>query len=101
MGIRRVSFESGFSRQRKTFDTMPTEFNLSFVMDYNDWGAWMAWVNQNAYAWFLMDIPNQTSAAAGKTLCTGTGEIRFISDVTWSIVGEGSVQATVAAEIKV
>lgn len=101
MGVRRVSFESGYSRQRKRFDTMPTEFNLGFVMEYNDWGDWMTWVNQNAYTWFSMDIPNQIAAAAGNTLCNGTGEVRFISDITWSIVGEDSVQATVAAEIKV
>lgn len=83
------------------FDSMPAEYSMSFVMPYDKWGAWMTWVNQNGYTWFDIEIPNHVAAAAGGSLCKGTGEIRFISDINWSVIGEDSVKATVAAELKV
>lgn len=98
-GVRRVAFESGYSRQRRFFTSQPTEVSLGFVVPYADFKAWMEWVNTNAFVWFNLPVPS--FRVAGANLCDTVEQVRFISDLTWRIVGDDHVEVTAAAEFKV
>ena len=97
MGLSVTQFESGNSRVRKRFKTMPNQQSLTFVMEYRSFGDWMAWINDHGHEWFNIEMPNQFAAAAGAGICGSMADVRIISDVTWSIIGD-HVKAVVATE---
>ena len=99
-GLTRVNFQSGWSRQRRAFTNLPTEVSLSFVVPYAEWHTWLDWINGNGYTWFRLELPSYEGSKAGGDLCGTEVEVRFITDLTWSIAGEDSVQVSVAAEFK-
>lgn len=89
--------EPGAQVQRRAFDTMPHVFQLSFAMSVTDWSAWQAWVTDNAFDWFNMDLPSMYAGLA-KTQKTPT-LIRFVSPISVSTLTEQHVQLSVTAEM--
>lgn len=88
---------AGAQVQRRAYDTMPHSFRLSFAMSVIDWGNWQAWVTDNAYSWFEMDLPSMYAGRDGVEKTPTL--IRFVSGVTVTNLTERHVQISVVAEM--
>lgn len=83
-------------KQRRVFNTMPHEGNLSFVMPVSQWGIWHDWVKTNAYKWFEMNLPSMYAGLVSQRM---TGHlVRFTSMISVENVTEADVRASVSAE---
>lgn len=84
-GVRRTQMDSGNSRQRRKYKTMPTTFSLTFVMTWKQLRTWQAWWNQHAYDWFNMPAVSALGdpASTSRTDCY-MHTVRCISNLTIS-----------------
>ena len=78
---------------------MPTQFALAFAMPYNELNDWLDWVNANAYSYFLLPMPSKAGSAVDNK-CLPTG-VRFISDVSYELLGDDHIKVTVQAELEI
>lgn len=90
---RRTPFDSGWTRQRRQFNTYPETVDLSFVMGTEMFHIWYDWVVVNAYNWF--NLPGDRFA---DTLTTEVA--RFISEIQYTYTAHDRVTATVRAEVR-
>jgi hypothetical protein len=97
MGVLRTPMESGHSRQRRMFRTMPHIFSLEFVLTVKELGRWQAWVNLFAYDYFNMNLESMYSGLADAETIPHT--VRFISNLQIENVTQGYVRVRVQAEL--
>lgn len=98
MGLLRTPMDGGATRQRRLYRTMPHAFQLAFIMTVQELGEWQAWVNENAYDWFVM--PKLESMYAGLAGAIATPHtIRFTSNLTYDNPAYGWVSVKVSAEL--
>lgn len=98
MGLLRTAMEGGNARQRRLYRTMPHTFALDFIMTVVELGDWQAWVNENAFDWFVMpELESMYSGQAGLTASPHT--IRFTSNLAIDNPAYGWVRVKVSAEL--
>jgi hypothetical protein len=95
-GLIRTPMESGASRQRRRYKTIPTTFTLSFVVERKDLKAWVGWANTSAYSWFNMDL---TSHKISGTACAVPHSVRFTSNLEMAPITEKYFRINVTAEM--
>jgi hypothetical protein len=96
MGLLRTPFESGRSRQRRRYTSMPTAFNFSFAVKVKDLDSWQQWVNQNAYTWFKIKAMSYLTGATNDTCSEHV--VRFTSDLSITPITAEAVKIDVTAE---
>jgi hypothetical protein len=78
-GLVRSPMEAGNARQRRMHRVLPTRISLVFVMTQEMYGAWLPWVNTNAFDdWVTMRLPGLLAGRLG--LDTAEISVRFMSD---------------------
>jgi hypothetical protein len=82
--------------QRRVFLTMPHTFQLTFIMTFQEWGIWQAWVRSYAYRWFNINLPTMYAGLSVSSISPVL--IRFISDISTVTLSQSVVQITVSAE---
>jgi len=95
MGLRRTAMDCGSTRQRRRYRSMPTYFTFGFILSIEELHDWQAWVEANAYDWFVMDI---TSRASVHLPCV-PHQVRFISGLEINAVNEELFSVDVTAEL--
>jgi hypothetical protein len=94
MGVIRAD-DVTHEQQRRVFKSMPHTFSLAFVMSLVEWAQWKAWVTDNGYGWFEIDIPTLYDGRVDGTPAV----IRLTSEVTASMLAHDVVQVSVTAEM--
>ena len=56
-GLLRTTVDSNKKRQRKLYETMPSQAVISFTIRNDEKKIWYDWWNTNAYDWFEMPFP--------------------------------------------
>jgi len=82
----RTPMDCGWVRQRKRYVKNSNSMTLSFEMTPDEYSAWATWVDDNAYAFFNMDLDGTTTS------------IRFTSDISYSYDVYNNIRLSVAAE---
>ncbi|MCA3575528.1 MAG: hypothetical protein IOC86_16535 [Aestuariivirga sp.] len=96
MGVLRPG-EDTHQLQRRVFTNMPHNFALSFTMTLAQWAQWQAWVMNNGYRWFEMNLA--TLYAGSFNQVTSTVVIRLTSGLSAVLMSHDVVQVTVNAEL--
>jgi len=95
MGLSRTMMDSGSTRQRRNYRSMPTYFSFDFALPIKELHDWQVWVDANAYDWFVMDI---TSRASVHLPCV-PHQVRFISELEINVINEEIFSVSVKAEL--
>lgn len=96
MGVLRTPFETGYTRQRRRYVSMPTQLSAIFIVENAKRPDWFQWWAENAYTWFIMKVPNMT--LVGNDAACEEKAVRCISNLNISPVGPGHTQITAIIE---
>lgn len=79
-GLVRTPMESGNSRQRRIFRTLPHQISLVFMVEQAQFALWLSWVNAHAWDdWIAVKLPGLHASINGaNALAT---PVRFMSDL--------------------
>jgi hypothetical protein len=80
-GLSRSTMESGYTRQRRRYNNLPTRIRMVIAMKWSDLHAWQAWWNANAYTWFKMPAVTGFVPPSGTKDCA-PHVMRCISDLS-------------------
>ena len=98
MGVLRTPMDSGHARQRRVHRRMPHTFAFEFRMTVQELASWQAWVNYFAYDWFdLRCVVSMYAGQLGKV--ASVHRVRFISDLSMTMLGHDVVSVKVNAEL--
>jgi hypothetical protein len=75
---------------------MPHVVSMTFVMTLSTYASWYDWTLNYGYRWFDISLPSMYAGIVGANLSTVT--VRFISDVSKTMLAQDSVQVSVTAE---
>jgi hypothetical protein len=81
--------------QDATFNSEVVTLNLSFSMDDADFDAWFAWVDDNGYDWFYMDLVTPLVPVD----ILSRHKVRFVADYLVNQRGDNWQRITVGAEM--
>jgi hypothetical protein len=96
-GVYRTDFEHGNTRQRRTVTEKRHEFNMSMTLTMPELWQWQAWANAYGYDWHVMELLSPFSGFTGSVLIPH--EIRYIGDISISLIGLDHVRVSVRAEL--
>lgn len=96
MGVLRSPSDTGHVDQRRRYKTMPTVFNVSFVLPVADLDSWLSWMNAFAYDWFEMPLVSY------KTLgdIPSTHVVRVIAGFQMSAIRENPAYMRVSTQME-
>ena len=80
--------------QRTSFNSVRTDFSMSFDMDNSTYKTWLAWVQANAFDWFNMDVITDRSGSI-----YSNQQVRFTGPITYQKRGDNWLSASVTAEL--
>jgi hypothetical protein len=75
-GVWRDGENAAAPRQSRLYKHMPTEFRLTFNIDYSQWFDWAMWINGNGYSYFNIELAHPFDSNVVSLV-----PVRIISDV--------------------
>lgn len=96
MGVIRSDMDT-HQQQRRVFTSMPHTLTLRFVLTITEWAQWHAWVIDNGYRWFEINLATLYAGQVDQT--TVPVLIRLTSSFAASELSANTVQVSVAAEM--
>jgi len=96
-----VTFEHGNTRQRRRSKRDRWVFSLTFVFTKPQFWQWQAWANIAGYNWHVMNLESAYSGLTVANAINAPHTIRYISDISYDLVGSDNIRAMVVAEMDV
>jgi hypothetical protein len=90
----RSQMECGWTRQRRTWNSVGSSVSLEFIMDTQDFDTWMQWTYTNGYQYFDIELDRFGGTRVVE-------QIRFVTPVQYTYQNYDTLIVSVAGEFKV